>query len=157
MTRIHLLDNVEVDATKVFRIQGENPPAQEALRYASVLESNLPKADGLPQFDLVVLGLGDDGHTASIFPHQIDLWASESHCVVADHPKSGQKRISLTGQIINNARQVVFLVTGENKAEVLAQILNKQPGSESLPASLVAPKSGRLLWMVDREAASKGG
>jgi 6-phosphogluconolactonase len=72
---------------------------------------------------------------------------------VAEHPESGQKRISLTGQVINNAKQVVFLVTGASKAKPLEEIITGGPGSKQYPASLVAPSSGRLLWMADREAA----
>ncbi|MDM9630567.1 6-phosphogluconolactonase [Robiginitalea aurantiaca] len=153
MTRIHLLDKVPVNPSRIFRVRGENPPSEEAVRYSKLLDATLKEVGGIPQFDLVILGMGDDGHTASIFPHQIGLWESESHCVVAEHPESGQKRISLTGQIINNAKRVVFLVTGANKAAPLDQIINKRPGSEQLPASLVAPSSGRLLWMVDEQAA----
>lgn len=154
MTRDHLLKKVPVEPSYIYRIRGEDPPLEEAIRYSELLEESLPQARKLPQFDLVILGMGDDGHTASIFPHQIDLWASKSHCEVARHPDSGQKRISLTGHIINNAKQVVFLVTGANKAATLAQIHHARPGSEKLPASLVAPESGCLLWMVDEAAAT---
>ncbi len=154
MTRSHLLDKVPVTPSHIFRIRGENDPEAEAVRYSRVLGEHLPQSRRIPQFDLVVLGMGDDGHTASIFPHQIDLWDSGAHCVVAEHPETGQKRISLTGQVINNAKQVVFLVTGENKAAPLARIGNKGPGSDLLPASRVAPASGRLLWLADRPAAA---
>jgi 6-phosphogluconolactonase len=119
-----------------------------------VLEDALPESNGLPRFDLVVLGMGDDGHTASIFPHELKLWDAEANCVVGTHPESGQQRISITGRIINNARQVVFLVTGANKAEKVRQVIGKLSGAESLPASHVSPKSGRLLWLLDRDAAS---
>jgi 6-phosphogluconolactonase len=99
--------------------------------------------------------MGDDGHTASIFPHEIELWGSDSFCEVATHPESGQKRISLTGRIINNAKQVVFLVTGANKAAPLAEIRNRSAGSTQFPASYVAPASGRLLWLLDKDAATE--
>jgi len=80
--------------------------------------------NGIPSFDIMMLGMGDDGHTASIFPHQIDLWHSEDLCVTATHPVSGQKRVSVTGKVINAARNVVFLVTGENKADKVEEIIN---------------------------------
>jgi 6-phosphogluconolactonase len=153
MTRRHLLDRVPVAPSHIYRIRGENDPEAEALRYAGVLGDHLPESRLVPQFDLLVLGMGDDGHTASIFPQQIHLWDSGAHCVVATHPDSGQKRISLTGQVINNAKQVVFLVTGETKAAPLASIRNREVGSELFPASRVAPVSGRLLWLTDRAAA----
>lgn len=155
MTRKHLLDSVPVESAHVFRIRGENPPAAEAQRYSMVLNEVLPKVHEIPQFDLVILGMGDDGHTASIFPHEMDLWGSKSLCEVATHPESGQKRISLTGQVINNAKQVVFLVTGANKAAPLAEIRNKSLVSVQFPAAHVAPTSGRLLWLLDSAAASE--
>ncbi|MEJ2585774.1 MAG: 6-phosphogluconolactonase, partial [Robiginitalea sp.] len=88
------------------------------------------------------------------FPHEMTLWAAGEPCVVAPHPETGQKRISITGDIVNNARQVVFLVTGANKAARVRQIQQQLPGFEKLPASRVAPRSGRLLWMLDAAAAS---
>lgn len=154
MTRSHLLDHVPVPADHIFRIRGEAPPPEEAGRYAEVLREHLPIQDGVPYFDLVILGMGDDGHTASIFPHEISLWDAAEPCVVATHPRTGQKRISITGSVINNAKQVVFLVTGADKASRLRQIQKKLPGFETLPASRVAPKSGRLIWMLDTAAAS---
>lgn len=154
MTREQLLDAVPVPQEHIFRVRGEASPAEEAIRYSGVLENTLPPNNGLPCFDLVVLGMGDDGHTASIFPHELSLWDEEANCVVGTHPDSGQRRISITGRIINNARQVVFLVTGASKAEKVRQVIGKLPGAESLPASHVSPGSGRLLWLLDRDAAS---
>lgn len=155
MTRKHLLDKVPVEPSHVFRIHGENPPADEAQRYSMVLKEALPEDRGIPQLDLVILGMGDDGHTASIFPHEMELWGSDSLCEVATHPESGQKRISITGQIINNAKQVVFLVTGANKAAPLAEIRKSSAASAQFPAAHVAPTSGRLLWLLDKDAASQ--
>ena len=155
MTRRHLLDKVGVPENHVFRIRGEAEPQEEAARYGGLLRERLPVQEDIPCLDLVILGMGDDGHTASIFPHEMPLWAAGDPCVVATHPDTGQKRISITGGVINNARQVVFLVTGANKATRIRQIQQRLPGHETLPASRVAPVSGRLLWMLDREAASE--
>ena len=155
MTREHLLEKVPVPENHVFRIRGEAMPGIEAIRYGNVLREQLPEVDGTPRFDLVVLGMGDDGHTASIFPHEMPLWDAEQPCVVATHPETGQKRISISGRIINNARQVVFLVTGAAKAARVRQIHEKLEGFEKLPASRVAPKNGRLLWMLDTAAAAE--
>ena len=154
MTREHLLKKVPIAENHVFRIRGEAKPEEEASRYGNMLREHLPGTDGTPCFDLVVLGMGDDGHTASIFPYEMPLWDAREPCVVATHPETGQKRISISGRIINNARQVVFLVTGANKASRVRQIHQKLPGFEKLPASRVAPGSGRLLWMLDAAAAS---
>ena len=108
----------------------------------------------VPQFDLVILGMGDDGHTASIFPHEIGLWDSANNCEVAIHPDSGQRRITITGKLINNAKTVAFLVTGSSKAEKVRSIITRGQGHESYPAALVAPSSGDLIWFLDEEAAA---
>ncbi len=153
MTVTHLISKIDIPEENIHRIKGENNPEYEAKRYAELLDERLPKAGGIPQFDLVILGMGDDGHTASIFPHEIELWNSEKYCEVAVHPDSGQKRITLTGGIINNADTVVFLVTGSNKTEKFNEIKNQMGNYKSYPASLVNPESGRLLWFLDEAAA----
>ena len=98
--------------------------------------------------------MGDDGHTASIFPHEINLWDSEKLCVVATHPTSGQKRVSFTGKLINSASAIAFLVTGENKSERVKEIFDQEPNSVYYPASLVNPENGTLHWFLDKEAAN---
>ncbi|MDB4292117.1 6-phosphogluconolactonase [Maribacter sp.] len=154
MTVEHLISKIDIPEKNIHRIKGENVAEYEAKRYAAVLDENLPKSNGIPQFDVVILGMGDDGHTASIFPHEIGLWDSERYCEVAVHPDSGQERISITGQIINNAKTVVFLVTGGNKAEKIAEIKGDDEKAKNYPARLVAPNSGKLLWFVDADAAA---
>lgn len=154
MTVDHLISKITIPEKNVYRIKGENKPSYEAERYSEVLEKQLPKKNDLPQFDLIILGMGDDGHTASIFPHEIDLWNSEEICVVAEHPDSGQRRITITGQIINNAKAVAFLVTGSNKADKVQEIINRQQGFENYPASLVKPLSENLIWFLDADAAN---
>ena len=154
MTLTHLISKITIPKENIHRIKGENNPAYEAKRYSEILEVALPKANNIPQFDLVILGMGDDGHTASIFPQQIELWFSEENCEVAIHPESGQKRVSLTGKIINNADTVAFLVTGVSKAEKFSEIKEQTGNYKNYPANLVRPSSGRLLWFLDSEAAS---
>ena len=153
MTVEHLFSKIGVPKDNIHRILGEADPTREAMRYANLLEINLDRVEGVPQFDLVILGMGDDGHTASIFPHEIDLWQSEDHCVVATHPKSGQKRVSINGTVINMAKEVVFLVTGESKAEKVDVVLNVKKDFEKYPAALVQPVSGNLTWFLDEDAA----
>lgn len=153
MTLTHLISKIAIPEENIHRIKGENDPEYEAKRYAEYLDENLPKVENVPQFDLVILGMGDDGHTASIFPHEIELWHSKKYCEVAIHPDSGQKRVSITGQIINNADTVVFLVTGGSKAEKYTEIKNQTGNYKNYPASLVNPSSGRLLWFLDEAAA----
>ena len=153
MTVEHLISKINIPKENIHRIKGENDPEYEAKRYTEVLDENLPKINGLPQFDMVILGMGDDGHTASIFPHEIELWHSDKNCVVATHPDSGQKRVSITGKIINNAATVVLLVTGANKKKKFIETKNQTGDYKKYPVSLVNPISGRLMWFLDEAAA----
>lgn len=153
MTLDYLLSKIEIPEENIFRVLGENDPVQEARRYSTVLDENIPTKDDIPKFDLVILGMGDDGHTASIFPHEIELWDSESNCEVAIHPESAQKRVTITGKVINNAEIVAFLVTGPSKAEKVKEIVKETGSYKNYPATLVNPTSGELLWFVDNEAA----
>lgn len=155
MTMNHLFDHVPVPAGNIHRILGENAPDKEAKRHSEEIAANLPEVNRLPQFDLVMLGLGTDGHTASIFPHQMELLTAKEICVVATHPESGQKRVSLSGPVINNARFVVFLVTGESKREKVAEIHNKKGNWKAYPASFISPQAGELHWFMDEAAAGK--
>lgn len=154
MTFDHLLSKIDIPEANIHRVLGETDPQAEAVRYGKVLDVQLPKEQNIPQFDLVILGMGDDGHTASIFPHEIGLWDSKENCEVAIHPDSGQRRITLTGKIINNSKTVAFLVTGESKAEKVKTIIGKEYGYEQYPASLVAPTSNDLIWFLDQDAAA---
>lgn len=152
MTVKHLLSKISIPEVNIHRVYGENDPDEEANRYDKLLSSTLIVKDDVPQFDLVILGMGSDGHTASIFPHEIELWHSEKNCVVAVHPDSGQKRVSITGKVINQAKEVAFLVTGSDKLEKVTQILSQSGNSDKYPASLVNPKSGKLFWFLDEAA-----
>ncbi len=154
MTVEHLFSKIDAPEGNIHRVLGEAEPVREAMRYANLLEINLDRVKGVPQFDLVILGMGDDGHTASIFPHEIELWDATDHCVVATHPDSGQKRVSINGKVINTAKEVTFLVTGAGKAEKVKAILEKTEGFETYPASLVNPASGKLVWFMDKDAAA---
>lgn len=155
MTVDYLISKINIPQENIHRIKGEEAPSKEAIRYSEVLVKELPQENNLPKFDLVILGMGDDGHTASIFPHEINLWDSKNICEVAIHPDSGQKRISLTGAVINNADTVAFLVTGECKKEKVDIIINKKGDYKQYPASLVAPKSNNLIWFLDTAAAQE--
>jgi len=155
MTVEHLISKVAIPEKNIHRIKGEEDPKTEAKRYGALLDQVLPKELGLPQFDLVILGMGDDGHTASIFPHEINLWVSPDNCEVAIHPESGQRRVSLTGRIINNAKTVAFLVTGESKAEKVKTIIEREEGYLDYPASHVSPKTKDLVWFLDEAAANQ--
>lgn len=152
MTKRYLFDRVPVPAKNIHRIHGELPPEDAAELYEKDLRQNLGET---PVFDLLILGMGDDGHTASIFPNEIKLWNSDRLCVVAMHPLSGQKRVSLTGKVINAAAAVAFLVTGEKKQERVREIINQEPIAVYYPASLVSPGNGTLHWFLDKAAANQ--
>ncbi|WP_234445733.1 6-phosphogluconolactonase [Carboxylicivirga marina] len=151
MTREYLFDHVKTRAVNIFRVKGELEPQEALNAYTHSVNDNVPLHNGIPQFDIMLLGLGDDGHTASIFPHQIDLWHSRNICELAQHPDSGQVRVSMTGDIINNSKQIFFLVTGENKAEKVDEIINQKGSYKQYPAALV--NKNKTEWLLDKEAA----
>ncbi len=154
MTCDYLLRNIRIPEGNIHRIMGENEPSVEALRYGILLERELPSVSDKPVFDMVILGMGEDGHTASIFPHEIHLWDSDQNCEVATHPESGQKRVTITGKLINHSREVAFLVTGKGKADKVSGILKEAKGYTQYPAALVKPLEGKLSWFLDAGAAS---
>ena len=153
MTYENLLKQVPIHDANIFRMIGDADPQKEALRYSTLLETQLAMVNGLPKFDLVLLGMGDDGHTASIFPDNLSLLQTETTVAVAVHPSSGQKRITLTGSIINAAVQVIFLITGSSKSSVLRQIIQHESGFEQYPASYI--QSGSVAFYLDKAAANE--
>lgn len=149
-----LFSQINIPELNIHRIKGENDPESEAQSYSRQIRESLPHERNWPAFDLILLGMGDDGHTASIFPDHMELLNSAQICEVAVHPQSGQKRVTLTGKVINSARKVCFLVTGTNKAQRLFEIFSDPVQAAFLPAAHIHPESGDLLWIVD-EPASK--
>ena len=153
MTKKALLDKIDIPIKNIHRIQGESDPESEILRYSHEIKTTVSTKDqSLPQFDWIILGLGADGHTASLFPKMISSLVDEQICTIATHPQSGQKRISLTLSILNNAKRVTFLVTGKSKTEVVTSILMNKSDNLRFPAALVSPHSGKLDWYLDQEA-----
>ena len=153
MTKTLLLDHIDVPSANVHRIRGEAEPAAEAIRYGQEIQATVSAVDGRPAFDLIILGMGSDGHTASIFPHEMHLLDETTVCGVATHPTSGQHRITINGPVLNHAYQVAFLVTGEAKAEKVQIILKQQTGYKAFPASHIAPAGGITHWFLDKAAA----
>ena len=155
MANESLLSNVNVIEDNIFRIRGEDDPQKEANRYCEIINKTvLKKNNNKPAFDLIMLGLGEDGHTASIFPNQPDLIDDENICAVAIHPETKQKRITLTGKIINNSKNIIFIVAGKKKSQVVADILKNKLVAEKYPAYYIRPVNGNLYWFLDNEAAS---
>jgi 6-phosphogluconolactonase len=149
-----LLHRIGMPGVNINRIEGESEPHQERERYEARLSSSLPFENGWPQFTLILLGIGIDGHVASIFPYELQtMMQSPRICEVATHPESGQQRITLTGNVLNNAAHVAFMATGKNKAEILRDIINRKGDWQRYPAAYVQPK-GDLCFYLDRAAAS---
>jgi 6-phosphogluconolactonase len=151
-----MLSKVPVPTANVFRVPAENPDAAQA---AEEYEKTLRKAFQLsatdvPQFDLILLGMGPDGHTASLFPGTAAL-QEKSRLVVANWvEKLKTNRLSFTLPVLNAARVVAFLVSGTDKASVLKTVLEENAPGEQYPAKLVNPSAGKLIWFLDRAAAS---
>ncbi len=155
MTFESLLKFVSIPDDNIFRMQGELDPQTEAIRYQQLLENELPLENGFPVFDMVLLGMGDDGHTASIFPSDLTLIHSDLAVSVGVHPLTGQKRITLTIPTLNRAKEVLFFITGSSKSEILKQIINDNSEAiqKKLPASYVHSSTGMTEFYVDKTAA----
>jgi len=152
MTKKYLLDYIDIPKENVHRIKGEADPFDEAERYSKEIKNNVPFYNDLPLFNMAMLGVGEDGHTASIFPNQINLLNSEKIAEVAVHPASGQKRITLTGKVINNAERIIFLVNGESKSKIVKELLEGKE-KEKYPAAHINSIHGRTDYFIDKEAA----
>jgi len=148
-----LLQHVPLNSAHVHPIRCDDDPAAGAARCDKLLRTQLPAT--APVLDLVLLGLGQDGHTASLFPYSPAL-AETARWVAAVYVAEQQMhRVTLTPAMINAARRVVFLVTGREKAAVLKAVLEGPVNTRRLPAQLITPRPGRLVWMVDQAAASQ--
>ncbi|MFC2083732.1 6-phosphogluconolactonase [Bacteroidota bacterium] len=149
MAKNLLIDKIKIPPNNIYPIIGDNDPYNEVKRYSNLIEINVPKINQFPCFDVVILGLGEDGHTASIFPDQIDNFFSQNYCEVTYHPESNLPRITLTGNIINNANLILFIATGENKTMIFDEVINNPKGNLQYPAALVKANHGQLEWYVD--------
>jgi 6-phosphogluconolactonase len=152
-----LLSRVPIPPQNVHRIRAELPDAHEAARtYDDDLRGffSLPPS-ALPRFDLVLLGMGADGHTASLFP-RTDTLHDQEHLVAASWVETLHTyRLTLSPRVLNNAATVVFLVSGERKAATLHAVLEGPLRPDLLPAQIIAPTNGTLLWLVDQAAAAQ--
>jgi 6-phosphogluconolactonase len=147
-----LLDHVPVPVEQVHPMACDFCPKSAAIRYEILLRRFFPS--GHPRFDLVLLGLGENGHTASLFPgspvlDEKQFWVSDVYVA-----EGVLRRLTLTAAAINQAAQIVFLVSGNGKAAILRKVLEEAPDPRSIPACLIKPAHGELLWLVDRDAAS---
>lgn len=144
-----LLDKVNMPDEYINPIDGANRPEGEEKRYSGIVRCNVPIWHGFPAFDIVLLGAGDDGHTSSIFPGQEYLLSSFNPYEVSVNPYNGQKRIAMTGCLLFNARQLIFLITGSRKASVVRDILKS---GDTGPAAYVAHHARNVDIFLDEPA-----
>jgi 6-phosphogluconolactonase len=156
MAREALLDHVQLPGTNVHRIRGEDEPSKAAAAYEELLATFFGSREILPQasFHLVLLGMGADGHTGSLFPGSAAARETRRWVVASPGPQPGQWRVSLTPVLLNTAEDVTFLVSGANKADRLKDVLEDR-GRDLLPAQLIRPTHGALHWVVDTAAAAR--
>lgn len=148
-----LFDNINIPTENIHRIKGENDPQQEAIRYAQEMRDHIASVNGIPQFDWILLGVGGDGHTASLFPGQTNY--QDPHLtLVATQPQSGQLRVSKTAILIENSRRITYLVLGESKADIIHKINAEKAGSERYPAGKIAANKGLTQWYLDPGSAN---
>jgi len=156
MTNEAMLSKVPLPPERVHRMEGELEPEVAAARYESTIRNTF-KLEGAetPTFDLILLGMGDDGHTASLFPHTEAL-NEMSHIVVPNHVlQKDTWRITLTWPVINQGREVAFLIEGEEKAQVLHDVFLGPYQPDTYPSQIIRPASGRLTLLLDSAAAAK--
>ena len=136
MTKETLLRHVPIPRDQIHRIAGEKDPEREAKDYSWLVGSELPFDGEYPVFDVVILGLGDDGHTSSIFPHQMELLETDQPYAVGVSPR-GQKRVAMTGPTILAAKKLLFHATGQKKAPILRAIASSMPEADRYPATYI--------------------
>lgn len=144
----------KIGTTNIHRVESELEPASAAQAYAHTLSGFADAPFDFPRFDLALLGMGDDGHTASLFPGSPVYIETSTVAVTAHYQDRPANRVSLTPKVFNQARQIWFLVTGADKAETLRNVIKGEQNLEQLPAQRIQPVNGNLVWMID-EAAGK--
>lgn len=156
MARETLLDHVPIPSEQVYRMQGGGLISSATSDYEEKLRRHFRLGRGeWPRFDLILLGMGTDGHTASIFPGTRAVSDLSHMVLVYEVPQLGVERMTLTLPVINNARHILFLVVGEEKAETLAAVLEGDYRPSTYPAQAARPVDGTLTWLVDEAAASR--
>ncbi len=155
MTRKSLLDKIDIPKKNIHRILGEEDPDTEAKRYSKEIKLKVFSDNTWPVFDWILLGLGEDGHTASLFPGSAVLENTKSISAVAFHPQTGQRRITLTLPVLNHAKRIIYLVSGQSKAQRIYHILKSENNHPNIPAARVKPVNGIIEWFLDKDAAER--
>ncbi|MBD0786450.1 6-phosphogluconolactonase [Vibrio sp. Y2-5] len=149
-----LFSQVKLPAENIHRIRGEDDPQTEAERFAKEMADVIPCENGTPVFDWILLGVGADGHTASLFPN-VTNYADENLSVVATHPESGQLRVSKTAKVLEAAKRISYLVLGAGKTEIVNEIHTTPAADLPYPAAKIQSKTGETEWYLDLDAAAK--
>ena len=150
-----LLSHVPIPDTNIHRIKGELDPASASEDYSRVLKEFVTPPLAWPRFDLVYLGMGEDGHTASLFPGSPMEIYEPAIPVTAQYQDRPANRVTLTPAVFNTAHLIAFMATGEKKAQTLAEVLGDRYNPGLYPAQRIRPDDGRLIWLVDESAAGK--
>ena len=150
-----LLNHVPIPETNIHRVKGELGPVEASNDYALILKAFASSPLDWPRFDLVYLGMGEDGHTASLFPGSPLDVSEPTLPVTAHYQNRPANRVSLTPVVFNSAQMVAFMAAGEKKAQTLAEVLSGRYNPELYPAQRIDPKEGQLIWLVDEAAASR--
>lgn len=150
-----LLSNVPIAANQVHRMPADKPDRDAASQEYIQEMQRVFGTDGIPSFDLLQLGMGPEGHTASLFPHQASLHEQQRLVMPVNVPKPPPPRLTFTPPLLNAARHVLFLVTGSEKADALQAVLEGSYQPEEYPAQIVRPPHGEVTWMLDTAAAGK--
>ena len=142
LAKKYLLDLIDIPESNIFRIKGENEPEEEAQRYSLLVKKYLPIKNNFPVFDMIILGIGEDGHTSSIFPGQDHLYAHEQPYAASVNPYSGQLRVAMTGNTILAAKRAVFYLTGASKIKTV-KMVESNIGDSRYPASYLLKTLGK--------------
>ncbi len=150
MTMQALLIKLPIPEQNVHRMRGEINPTEAAIEYGQLLKQRFGDEGGL---DLALLGMGDDGHTASLFPHTEALNETRHRCIANFVPKLNAWRITMSAPFLNRSREVIALVSGEKKSPVLRDVLQGPRDPERLPIQMISPTHGKMIWLIDEAAA----
>ena len=153
-TKKVFFDKIHIPAENIHRVLSELEPASAAKDYADTLKAFSEPPLDWPHFDLALLGMGEDGHTASLFPGSPVEVASPTLAVTANYQGRPANRVTLTQNVLNSSRNVFFLVTGKAKAVMLNRVLSDVYTPADLPAQRIVPEDGNLIWLIDEEAGS---
>jgi 6-phosphogluconolactonase len=148
-----LLNKISIPGSQIHRMPADQPDREAASQAYTLEMQHTFGTNGIPSFDLIHLGMGPEGHTASLFPHQASLHEKQRLVMPVSVPKPPPDRLTFTPPLLNAAKNVLFLVTGSDKADALQAVLEGEYQPEEYPAQIVRPTNGEVVWMLDKAAA----